>query len=59
MIQKETGIEIGDVARSLNNLWYKLKPAHPYKSYRKMPNNEYNGQILPYRKRANLTELIT
>ena len=27
MIQKETGIEIGDVARSLNNLWYKLKPA--------------------------------
>ena len=27
MIQRETGIEIGDVARSLNNLWYKLKPA--------------------------------
>lgn len=27
MIQKETGIEIGDVARSLNNLWFKLRPA--------------------------------
>ena len=26
MIQKETGIEIGDVARSLNNLWSKLVP---------------------------------
>lgn len=27
MIQKETGIEIGDIARSLNNLWDKLRPA--------------------------------
>ncbi len=27
MIQKETGIENSDVARSLNNLWSKLKPA--------------------------------
>lgn len=27
MIQKETGIEISDIARSLNNLWYKLRPA--------------------------------
>ena len=27
MIQKETGMEINNIARSLNNLWYKLKPA--------------------------------
>lgn len=27
MLSKETGIENSDVARSLNNLWYKLKPA--------------------------------
>ena len=26
MIQKETGIEISDIARSLNNLWSKLVP---------------------------------
>lgn len=34
MIQKETGIEIGDIARSLNNLWYKLKPAPIQKSHK-------------------------
>ena len=27
MLAKETGIENSDVSRSLNNLWYKLKPA--------------------------------
>ena len=34
MLSKETGIENSDVARSLNNLWYKLKPAPIQKSHK-------------------------
>ena len=34
MIQKETGMEINNIARSLNNLWFKLRPAPIQKSHR-------------------------
>ena len=34
MLSKETGIENSDVARSLNNLWDRLKPPPIQKSHR-------------------------
>lgn len=34
MISKKTGIDKSDVARSLNNLWYKLRPAPIQKSHK-------------------------
>jgi len=34
MLSRETGIENSDVARSLNNLWDKLKPPPIQKSHR-------------------------
>ena len=34
MIKKETGIEISDIARSLNNLWDRLKPPPIQKSHK-------------------------